>query len=37
MGKDAFLKIMEQRMVATFSKTKSASTAPLKDNHKEEK
>ena len=31
MGKDAFLKDMEQRMVATFSKSKSASTAPLKD------
>ena len=31
MGTDAFLKDMDQRMVATFSKTKSASIAPLKD------
>ena len=31
MGKDAFLKDMEQRMVATFSKSKTASTAPFKD------
>ena len=31
MGKDAFLKDMEQRMVAAFSKSKTASTAPLKD------
>ena len=31
MGKDAFLKDMEQMMVATFSKSKTASTAPFKD------
>ena len=37
MGKDAFLKDMEQRMVATFSKSKSASTAPLKDTEETER
>ena len=31
MGKEAFLKDMEQRMIATFSKSKTASQAPLKD------
>jgi len=31
MGKDAFLKDMEQRRVAAFSKSKTASTALLKD------
>ena len=31
MGKDAFLKDMDQRMIAAFSKSKTASTAPLKD------
>ena len=31
MGKDAFLKDMDQRMVAAFSKSKTTSQAPLKD------
>ena len=31
MGTDAFVKDMEQRRIAAFSKTKAASQAPLKD------
>ena len=31
MGMDAFLKDMERRSIAAFSKTKAASQAPLKD------